>query len=629
MRLITGDECGLLKECIPELSTNAEEEEKNEAVSIPSRRRVLVSKDQGVELLNPDFLAENNKRTDASSSSSSSAAGLRRKGIVSLTWTAAHDDSQFASLHMDGTVQLWKSSSVDEAMSGNGGYARYRRVSEISNIFQTPTGETSTESEASNTTTTMMMDPLSKPIGLYAFETASANSGSTDTRLVACNAQGTVCILNPNHKSSNDVDENPTSPIVKSFETVKGNQNMTSTPTTKNIARLQYPQITATALDGQNVISTNTHTSSSSASPSSATPTRIALGGRDRDVMIWDLESSQQVYKAKNLPPDPQTLLQPLVWPTVMTFVQQSSAFNGSPHILAVGTAYNQVRIYDVRVHQAVMTMKTTNKSQSSSSYPAPMKQRPLAYSPLKDCPHVPLEHRVTTLLPMENDSCHLVVGDAAGYLQTMDMRLLEKNTSHTSKSSIHGQQYGQAQPSCMVGRFVGPEGSVRGLAQDGKGEMLAAVGLDRMLRLYETSTRKQVYCMYLKQRLNCVLCGRQDAKKKRNGKKDSHDNENNDDDDDAGEDGYDSADMDADDVVEDYVDSSDDDEEYKGKDGPNSNEKRSHLQEDEHDGDDDDASSSEDDVDNDSGESSSDASTDEEEEDDDNDAAPPKKRRR
>jgi ribosome biogenesis protein NSA1 len=622
MRLITGDECGLVKECIPELSTNAEEEEKNEAVAVPSRRRVLITKDKGVELLNPEFLM-------ASTQNFGSNSGLRRKGIVNLTWMSTTNDSQFASLHVDGTVQLWKatSSSATEDMKAPLEFARYRRVSEISNIFQTTTTtathvENNAETETANSST-MMMDPFSRPIGLYAFETTSCSGSShnnTQQRLVACNAQGTVCILNPNNiksSSCNDDDEH-SSPIVKTFETVVGNQNMTSTPTTKNIARLQYPKITATALD-------------SSLSSSPATPTRIALGGRDRDVMIWDLESSQQVYKAKNLPPDPQTLLQPLVWPTCMTFVQQTSAFDGNPHILAVGTAYCQVRIYDVRVHQAVMSMKTANKSQF-----APMKQRPLAYSPINDCPHVPLEHRVTTLLPMANDSSHLVVGDAAGYLQTMDMRLLEKNTSHTSKSSIHGQQYGQAQPSCMVGRFVGPGGSVRGLAQDANGSTLAAVGLDRMLRLYDTSTRKHVYCMYLKQRLNCVLFGRQQAyKKKRYSNKSSHDNENDDEDDDddsnnagAGdEDDYDSADMDADDVVEDYVDSSDEEGKDgngpKGRGGSSSNDKRISAQENNGDDNDDGSSSSEDD-----GEGSSDDSSDEDD-NEKNEEAPRKKTRR
>jgi ribosome biogenesis protein NSA1 len=620
MRLITGDECGLLKECIPELSTNAEDnEERNQAkaaaVSVPSRRRVLISKDQGVQLLNPDCLADSGSSKNGGGGGSS----LRRKGIVSLTWMSTNNhDSQFASLHVDGTVQLWKASSTTSTSSAASfEFARYRRVSEISNIFQTTTTTTAPSSvvekknaeddpEMANATTTatITVDPFSKPIALYAFETSggsssSSSSSSDDTsqqRLVVCNAQGTVCILNPSHKS------NSSSPIVQTFETVKGNQNMTATPTTKNIARLQYPNITATALD--------TGVGSSS---STATPTRIALGGRDRDVMIWDLESSRQVYKAKNLPPDPQTLLQPLVWPTCMTFVQHTSAFDGNPHVLAVGTAYCQVRIYDVRVRQAVMNIhvKSTTKSQSG----APMKQRPLAYSPIKDCAHLPLEHRVTALLPMANDSCHLVVGDAAGYLQTMDMRLLEKNTSHTSKSSRHGQQYGQAQPSCMVGRFVGPGGSVRGLAQDTSGSMLAAVGLDRMLRLYDSSTRKQDYCMYLKQRLNCVLFGRDQAyKKKRYSNKGSHDNSNDDDDHnaDAGdEDDYDSADMDADDVVEDYMDSSDEEEKQNDEDDA-----AAPI---------DDDSSPKDDEDD----ESSDDSLDEEDDDDDNDKSPRKKTRR
>jgi ribosome biogenesis protein NSA1 len=65
----------------------------------------------------------------------------------------------------------------------------------------------------------------------------------------------------------------------------------------------------------------------------------------------------------------------------------------------------------------------------------------------------------------------------------------------------------------------------------------MAVVGLDRMLRIYDTNSRKQVNCMYLKQRVNCVLMGRDGT---------------------WGVDGedYNNSDVEQDDIVRDYVDS-------------------------------------------------------------------------
>lgn len=56
------------------------------------------------------------------------------------------------------------------------------------------------------------------------------------------------------------------------------------------------------------------------------------------------------------------------------------------------------------------------------------------------------------------------------------------------------------------VGRFVGPCGSVRQIVKHEYLPVIACVGLDRMLRTYDINSRKQLDCVYLKQRLNCML---------------------------------------------------------------------------------------------------------------------------
>lgn len=56
-----------------------------------------------------------------------------------------------------------------------------------------------------------------------------------------------------------------------------------------------------------------------------------------------------------------------------------------------------------------------------------------------------------------------------------------------------------------MSGALKGPSGSVRALALHPTEPLLASVSLDRYLRVHNTSTRKQVASVYLKQHLTGV----------------------------------------------------------------------------------------------------------------------------
>ena len=81
MRIITGDECGLLKECIPELAR----------VKNLEPGKVPITKNVGTLRIN------------------SHDAQTRKCGIVGLTWMQPQqqeDDDSFASLSLDGTVKI-------------------------------------------------------------------------------------------------------------------------------------------------------------------------------------------------------------------------------------------------------------------------------------------------------------------------------------------------------------------------------------------------------------------------------------------------------------------------------------------------------------------------------------------
>ena len=144
--------------------------------------------------------------------------------------------------------------------------------------------------------------------------------------------------------------------------------------------------------DGDTVVTTfSTFQSSSCLKLAAHTTTRttLALGGKDCNMAVWDIATEQQLWKAKNLPPDPQTLLQPRVFPSAACYVTGT--------VMAVGTAYHDIRIYDVRTQQ----------------------RRPTAHTTVSHRPY-----RITSILS-SNDNNKLLIGDAAGYAYQMDLSLI------------------------------------------------------------------------------------------------------------------------------------------------------------------------------------------------------------
>lgn len=373
MKLITGDECGLLKECLP--SPSQRKDKKNHSTKLP------VVKDEGIRILNDqDRLS-------------------RQRGVVGLAWSGCppNDGGGFASLRMDGSVQLWERREPSQRSSKS--FAMYRQVADLQGVFQHDPDDAS-------------VTPQNKPLGLASFRCDNGNK----SLLAACNARGQVSVIE---------DKDSVLSIAHRFSTLDTQG--------QNAKASMYPLVGCMGVHESNAW--------------------IGVGGKDRETTIYDLESSKRVWKAKNLPPHPQTLLQPIVWPSALSFLKDG-------HRLVVGSDL-QVRLYDVRVD-----------SQS-------IQRRPVAHTP----PGL-LEQRVTALCQSGDDT--LIVGDTAGYIYTLDLRNLSNSLDQA--------------------RFVGPAGSIRQLVQHSSLPRMAAVGLDRMLRLYDVQTRKQTSCLYLKQRLNCVL---------------------------------------------------------------------------------------------------------------------------
>ena len=184
----------------------------------------------------------------------------------------------------------------------------------------------------------------------------------------------------------------------------------------------------------------------------------LAFGGQDRETFIWDVEKQTSSWRGRNLPPDPQTLLQQPVWGTALQFIgpglsRSKDTDSGSNNVLAVGSAYKELRIYDVRVQR-----------------------RPVAHTK-----EGIIENRVSSICALNDSGFNLAVGDSTGDVHNIDLRKME-----------------------AVGRFVGPGGSVRQIIRHDSQPIIACVSLDRMLRIYDIASRRMISKVYLKQRLNC-----------------------------------------------------------------------------------------------------------------------------
>ena len=112
MRVITGDECGVIKECLPEQG------EKN-----------------GVQRINAN-------QTMA-----------RKHGCVDLCWVRSEQDESFAAISMDNVCSIWERSRQED--SGRG-FGRYRKQSEVNNLF--------------DATPSAAIHPSTRPLGLFAVE---------------------------------------------------------------------------------------------------------------------------------------------------------------------------------------------------------------------------------------------------------------------------------------------------------------------------------------------------------------------------------------------------------------------------------------------------------------------------
>ncbi|KAL7454729.1 hypothetical protein ACHAWC_006340 [Mediolabrus comicus] len=522
MRIITGDECGLLKEVIPELSRPPPTTDVNNsdgaaataihvgkarpsATSIQAAAAAQMQHGSGVSGGGGFVSSSAVRRIEHNHGEGMQS---RERGVISMTFVPSQqldDDTsssfQFATLRMNGVVQLWSGSrsSDDDEAEGHITPATYRQIGVCQNVFQDITtkkkksrdtdddDEEENENDVSssfadkdgssnnNTAATVTGWNAHQPIRPIAMvsscrhdmTTATNTANSNNNPILACaDSLGNISLLN-SHKLQKGVVQTynafdlSTNQIINS-QTISSTAN--NSGTNNNTAILTYTK------------GRYSNTSICTAIEICHDGERLAVGGRERGVRLLDLESGKLVWKAKNLPPDPQTLLQQPQWTTAIQEIHHGSS-DGVTNLLATGTAYKQVQIYDIR------TSSTT--------------RRPVLYTPEGNL----FEHRITSLCQL-HDNHTLAIGDSIGDCHLIDMRKMHSGKQYSARKQHAKEEIG-------LGRLVGPGGSIRTLVRHPSLPYLACVGLDRKLWTWDVSKRKMMDCVYLKQRLNCALfCG-------------------------------------------------------------------------------------------------------------------------
>ena len=95
----------------------------------------------------------------------------------------------------------------------------------------------------------------------------------------------------------------------------------------------------------------------------------------------------------------------------------------------------------------------------------------------------IELGERPFTCCCVTPDETTLIAGDTVGRVSRVDLRTLR-----------------------LTGVYKGNTGSIREIAVHPSMNVIATVGLDRIMRVFDVETRQQLHRVYLRQRLNCVL---------------------------------------------------------------------------------------------------------------------------
>lgn len=430
MIILTGDDCGILKESIVEISGQERKFDTKKLSNNYCNNNIVSSKDYtNISDIDNELIYMNRSRGIIQISFNSPMHHNPESGKIESSHFS------FCILRADGSIEQWSGKTPSHFRSDEFTRGSYTCMGIKSNIFNDNNKSTNI-----NTKNTKFLSE--RPISMHSTQIFPFPIIQNNT-LVCCTNFGSVTIFNQNNIGDG---------FLKRYNLNSSNRNDSKLGLKWNIDSCGLTTATDMEYGGE----------------------RIALGGRQKISTLIDIETGNMIWKAKNNPPNPQTMLQQPIWPTALRFLYptSNSLTNTSSNVLAVGTAYRQLQIYDVRVNS--------------------VQRRPILCSPEWDsCKKNILNHRVTCLNQINTNE--VVVGDSAGYIHVLDLRKIIKEKVGWNMGS-------------NVGKISNFAGSVRQIHKHKTLPIISCISLDRMLRTYDLNKMIQLDCIYLKQQLNCML---------------------------------------------------------------------------------------------------------------------------
>lgn len=234
MRIITGDECGLLKDIIPDINTNRSPIDNSRISSTTTQSSIITSSNGSTQGLSMN----------------------RSHGVVGLAFCPQINNLAFCALRLDGTIERW------EGSTGSKGSSEDFQQSHTTSYIKTHSWDHILRTKLEGD-----LDPVERPIGICSSQRYQNSSpGSKDCTIACCTSMGYVTVFR-------------LSPDLNGISTYEPYGKLSDTPkiTYTKGKFLNKDLATSMAMDYDGE--------------------RLAVGGRERETVIVDVNTGTVMWK--------------------------------------------------------------------------------------------------------------------------------------------------------------------------------------------------------------------------------------------------------------------------------------------------------------------------------------------
>lgn len=234
------------------------------------------------------------------------------------------------------------------------------------------------------------------------------------------------------------------------------------------------------------------------ARPDPLAPHRIAFGGLENDVKVFDLEKGEVTWRARNVKENSLCLRVPVR----ISQVQWATRLAPSRSLVMCATTDAKVRLYDVGAQRRpLFEMKIGYKTGQGSG----------GHTGTTDDVDRPI--LCSAVAQVRQSEWSLFVGNTTGTLREYDLRKLPAcQTAQTPPGRKAHLSWAEREMPLRRG-YKGVMGSIRAMDVHQSGDVLVAVGLGRFAYVFETRRRAMLSKVFLKQKLCSVLLSSEERK--------------------------------------------------------------------------------------------------------------------